>query len=102
MEHDGSLPQWYVQISQYCAMCGVSCEIGSTANIRDESASFDSTLGLLTAEETADPADWQHKLKPSYLPNNPNRLIRFLVALSESLERRGMKDWATWTQKMPF
>ncbi|OJZ91228.1 hypothetical protein ASPFODRAFT_706977 [Aspergillus luchuensis CBS 106.47] len=65
-------------------------------------ASSDSTIGILNAEETEDSMDWQYRLKPSYLLNNSNCLISYLIALSESLERRGIKDWAIWTQKMPL
>ncbi|GCB20423.1 hypothetical protein AAWM_03308 [Aspergillus awamori] len=102
MEHDGSLSRWYGQICQYCAVCGVSYPAEDTAIVRYESASSDSTIGILNAEETEDSMDWQYRLKPSYLLNNSNCLISYLIALSESLERRGIKDWAIWTQKMPL
>lgn len=102
MECDGYLSQSYTQVSQHAPMCSISNEAEDTAIGCDESAPTHSTLELLNKAEFKDSMNWQHVLKPSYMPKDPNRLINLLTTLSESLERRGMSNWAIWTQKLPL
>ncbi|EHA21872.1 hypothetical protein ASPNIDRAFT_184090 [Aspergillus niger ATCC 1015] len=93
---DKFLPQWYAfprspvhgaesvdQCSRSCIKRSVSCNYTNTAEIEE-------------GPKSSRPI----RPKPNYLPLN--KLIDLITKLYESLEQRGMRNYAIWAQKLPL